>query len=122
MTFLLLSIRKYWIPITLFIFTAIAILSLQPLDAFPPFPGTDKTHHFIAYAALMFPTALRKPKHILSIGLLFVLCSGAIELIQPFVNRYGELGDLAANVVGLSCGFLLAQITIQIFPLDIPRQ
>lgn len=77
----------------------------------PSVPGTDKTHHFIAYSALFFPVALAKPKHWLLIGLFFICWSGAIELIQPYVNRYAEWLDLLANSIGLCCGYLLATLT-----------
>lgn len=106
---LLNLIKKYWLSITLFIFTSIALLSLYPLKTLPPVPGTDKIHHFIAYAVLMFPTALKKPKHWLLISLLFICYSGAIELIQPYVNRYGEFKDFIANVAGLGSGLVIAQ-------------
>ncbi len=40
----------------------------------------------------------------------FFFCwSGAIELIQPYVNRYGEWLDLAANTGGLISGFIVAR-------------
>ena len=64
-------------------------------------PGTDKTHHFIAYCALMLPTALAKPKHWPLLALFFIGWSAAIELIQPYVNRYGEWLDLLANATGV---------------------
>jgi VanZ family protein len=110
MNILLTSIRKYWIFSTVFILTLITILSLRPLETLPAAPGTDKIHHFIAYATLMLPTALRKPKYWLVIALFFIACSGAIELIQPYVNRYCDLKDLLANVAGLICGLIIAKI------------
>ena len=110
MNTLLTLVQKYWVFSTLFILTLITILSLWPLATLPPVPGTDKTHHFIAYAVLMLPTALRKPKYWLLIALLFVFCSGMIEMVQPFVNRYGELKDMLANITGLLCGLFLAEI------------
>ena len=118
MILILALIRKYWIFITLFTLTIITALSLYPLAKLPPVPGADKTHHLIAYATLMFPTALRKPKQGMLITLLFVGYSGVIEIIQPYVNRYGELPDFVANVAGLGCGFLLAQSTNWFFPLN----
>lgn len=118
MNILLTSIKKYWIFSTLFILTLITILSLWPLATLPAVPGTDKTHHFIAYATLMLPTALRKPKYWLAIALFFIACSGAIELLQPYVNRYCEFKDLLANIAGLVCGFIIAKILKRLFSLD----
>lgn len=102
------EINKRWKVLTFFILTAITALSLLPLDALPPAPGTDKTHHFIAYAMLMLPTALRKPANWIIWGLFFILYSGAIELIQPFINRYGEWMDMFANSAGVICGAMIA--------------
>ena len=115
---LLTSIKKHWIFVTAFILTAITILSLTPLKQLPPAPGTDKTHHFVAYAVLMFPTALRKPKHWLAIALFFICWSGAIELIQPYVNRYGEIEDLVANIIGLVCGAIAVRVIKWLVRLD----
>jgi hypothetical protein len=103
-------IKQYWLIITVFLLTAIATLSLWPAGHLPQVPGSDKTHHFISYGALMLPVALRKPKYWLWIALGFASFSGAIEIIQPYVNRYGEWLDMAANVAGLACGVLLASV------------
>ena len=109
---------KYWLSCSLFILTAITVLSLSPLETLPPAPGTDKTHHFIAYGTLILPIALRKPKHWILIALLFIIWSGAIELIQPYVNRYGEWKDLLANIAGLACGLIIAEIIKRFFTFD----
>lgn len=103
-------IKRYWIFLTLFILTAITILSLSPLEKLPPAPSNDKVQHFVAYGALMFPTAIRKAKNEKAIALFFICWSGVIELIQPYVNRYGEWQDLLANIIGLLFGWLLAQL------------
>lgn len=110
-------IKHYWLALTIFLLAAISLLSLWPLTSLPDVPGSDKTHHLIGYAALMFPVALRKPKYWLWIALGFAAFSGAIELIQPFVNRYGEWLDMLANVAGLACGVMLAKI-IEFFHID----
>lgn len=105
-------IQKYWLHITLLLLVSIATLSLWPVESLPSVPGTDKNHHFIAYAALMLPTALRQPKQWLMITLAFLIFSGAIELIQPYVNRYGEWLDMAANAFGLVCGLFIAKLLL----------
>ena len=105
-------IQKHWLNLTFFLLSAITVLSLTPLPELPPVPGSDKTHHFIAYGALMLPTAIKKPKNWLIITLFFIGWSGAIELIQPMVNRYGELLDLVANIGGLVCGWLLGSLIL----------
>ncbi|PCJ45825.1 MAG: hypothetical protein COA99_04040 [Moraxellaceae bacterium] len=110
MTIILSFIRAYWIALTLLILALITILSLYPVENLPSVPGNDKTHHFIAYVALMFPTALRKPTFWPCIGLFFVGWSGGIELLQPYVNRYAEWLDLAANAAGVVCGLIAAQL------------
>ena len=110
MTLIINSIKQYWLHITVVLLTSIATLSLWPAEFLPQVPGSDKTHHFISYGALMFPVALRKPKYWLWITLGFAGFSGAIELIQPYVNRYAEWLDMAANVAGLACGIILAKI------------
>ena len=102
------EIKKRWKALTLLILTVITILSLLPVPVLPPAPGTDKTHHLIAYAVLMLPAALRKPANWILLGAFFILYSGAIELIQPFVNRYGEWLDLLANSTGVICGVIIA--------------
>ena len=110
-------IRTYWIIITFFTLTVITLLSLYPLENLPSVPGSDKTHHFIAYGALIFPTALRKPKYWQFICLFFICWSGVIELLQPYVNRYGEWLDMAANTTGIVCSLLIAKLISWIFPV-----
>ena len=99
--------KKHWATLTLLLLAAITFLSLWPLQALPEVPGTDKTHHLLAYALLMLPTAVRKPRYWLAYALLFIAYSGMIELIQPWVNRYGEWLDLLANAIGVLCGALI---------------
>jgi hypothetical protein len=99
----LILIRNHWVSLTILILLSITCLSLWPLNDFESVPGSDKVHHLIAYAALMFPTALRKPPYWVLYGLLFLAFSGVIELVQPYVNRYGEWADMLANATGVAC-------------------
>ena len=110
MTKILTFVEANWILLTLMILAAIFLLSLWPLDKLPSIPVTDKSHHILAYAILMFPTALRKPDGWVTIGLLFIIYSGAIELLQPYVNRYGDWLDMAANTTGIVCGLIIGKL------------
>lgn len=88
----------------------IATLSLWPAQSLPQVPGTDKTHHYLAYGLLMLPTALKQPKYWGAIAIGFAMFSGVIELIQPYVNRYGEWQDMLANVLGLASTIAVVQV------------
>lgn len=99
-----------WCSLTLMFF--IASLSLSPLSELPSVPGSDKAHHFIAYAALAFPLSVARPRLWLWGLLGFFGFSGAIELLQPYVNRYGEWADLFANGLGLLMGAGVAHLIL----------
>ncbi|MCG6202068.1 VanZ family protein [Psychromonas antarctica] len=110
MTTLLTKVCNYWLACSIFALVVIALLSLNPMSHLPAVPGGDKSHHIIAYALLMFPAALHKPKYWLLIGFLFLCFSGAIELLQPFVSRTADWLDMSANLAGMVLGILLAQL------------
>ena len=102
------TIEKHWALVTVCLLLIITVLSLWPLENLPSAPGSDKMHHLIAYAALVFPVALRQPNRWLWFVVFFIGYSGLIELIQPYVNRYGEWLDMLANTAGVVCGVALA--------------
>ena len=104
-------IKRYWFSLSVLALLVTTALSLSPLDGLPEAPGSDKTHHLIAYAAVAYPTALRKPKRWLAIIICFAFYSGLIEIIQPWVHRYGEWMDVQANIGGLILGIMLAKLT-----------
>lgn len=105
---LLELIAARWRQLSLSILAAITVLSLIPLSELPEFPGSDKTHHLLAYGLLMLPVALKRPRYWPLWLVFFAAWSGVIELVQPYVNRYGEWLDLLANIVGLLLGVVVA--------------
>lgn len=109
MIFLINFINRFWQVITLIVLLLITVASLFPVEHLPNAPGSDKTHHFIAYCGLMLPTAIRQPKYWLALALGFILWSGLIEIIQPYVNRYGEWLDLLANAGGILLAIAIGQ-------------
>lgn len=107
-------ITKYIWPISFMMLAIVTIASLAPLPVLPEVPGSDKTHHLISYALIAFPISLVKPKYWSMFLFVVVILSGAIELIQPYVNRYGEWLDLLANIVGIIIGLGIA-VLVTIF-------
>ena len=99
-------IQQQWKQLTIFLLILIAFLSLYPLPKLPELTGTDKTHHLVAYFFLALPSGLKKPKKWALNICLFIIFGGVVEVIQPYVNRYGELLDFLANTIGVIFGFL----------------
>ena len=101
---------KNWKSYTFLIFLIITFLSLYPLDEQPRIPGNDKIHHLIAYSALTVGIGFRRPSNYILLIILLSFYSGLIEVIQPYVNRYGEWTDFIANLAGLLIGSIIALI------------
>lgn len=99
-----------WVVATGVIFIAVNMLSLFPLPELPDMLGNDKTGHLLAYAALSFPVSYARPKYFSVCLVAFVLWGGVIEIIQPYVNRYGEWLDFGANTTGVILGFVTALV------------
>ncbi len=108
MRFIAKLLEQYWLIISLAFLIIISFLSLSRLPQLPEAPGSDKTHHLIAYAALAFPAAFARPSYWWATLTFFLIWGGLIELIQPYVNRYGELLDFIANSAGVALGVLIS--------------
>jgi len=83
----------------------ICVGTLIPLPQAVDVPGTDKWHHFLAFAALVYPLTVANRRCwllIIAFGLSLV---ALIEIIQPFVNRFGDIADFTADAVGVLIGF-----------------
>ena len=91
-------------------FVVLTYLSLAPLTELPLEHANDKLLHVIAYAALAFFGLLRRRTITVAIGLMLamIMYGGLIEMVQPYVNRYGEIGDFIANSIGAVLGALIA--------------
>lgn len=84
----------------------IVVGSLVPLPALPDAPGSDKLLHLVGYALLGFLSTWNRNGtiRIFAVTIAIILLGGMIELVQPFVNRYGEFADFAANSAGAVIG------------------
>ena len=96
-----------WKIYTYLIFIIITFLSLYPLQEQPNIPGSDKIHHLIAYSALAIGVGLRRPSNYILLIIFFSFYSGLIEIIQPYVNRIGEIQDFLFNNLGIFIGLTL---------------
>ena len=104
---LILPDAKIAFMITTILALAISVGTLTPLAENVDAPGSDKWHHFIAFTALAYPlTAAGRSYWIPTI--IFGLSLGpSIEIIQPYVDRYGYIKDFQADALGMLMRFSL---------------
>ncbi|WP_162791891.1 hypothetical protein [Sulfitobacter sp. DFL-23] len=69
----------------------------------------------VAFAALIFPTALLRPKWCLRFGCLEILYGGIIEAIQPIFGRSADMSDFWADGLGVAMGIFLGLAARRIF-------
>ena len=104
----LIQNRTPWLLLSLGLAATIAALTLMPQASMPVGPqGIDKVYHMVAFAALIFPTAMLRPKRCLAAGCLAILYGGMIEVIQPAFGRSADMSDLLADVLGVVIGIFL---------------
>ena len=101
-----LRARKIDIYATIAIAFAIGLATLMPVETLPNVSGADKFYHLISFAILTLPIAFIRPKAIWLILSLSIAYGGAIEIIQPLVNRNCEMADLFADACGAVLGIL----------------
>lgn len=94
--------------LTALLAVVIAFLTLYP-KIHPPggLSFQDKVYHIIAFAALALPSATLYPRALrwsVPFGLAF---GAAIEIIQPYVGRSGDVPDFLADAAGIAIGVTL---------------
>ena len=111
---LILPDTKTAIVFTAILTIAICVGTLTPLPDKIYTPGSDKWHHFIAFAGLAYPLAAASRLYWIP-ALIFALCLGAlIEIIQPYVNRFGDIKDFQADALGVLFGIFLGTLVYQV--------
>lgn len=90
---------------------AILVLTLTPMpQTATQIPGSDKLYHFVAFCALALPVyGLRRKWQKLGF-LCAVLLGCVIEIVQPSVGRTASIGDLFADLAGVTAGLLLGRL------------
>lgn len=99
------SIMKHPISIALSLVLAVVIclLTLTPISV-QGAPGSDKLYHLLAFGALAFPLAFGSPRNAVWVAILAIGYGALIEVIQPYVGRSAEWGDLLADAIGACLG------------------
>ena len=102
---LLLPNLQTGVVLTFIFILIICVGTLIPLPQAFDVPGTDKWHHFLAFAALTYPLTVVSRRYWLSIIVFGLLFGALIAIIQPYVNRYGDVADFTVNAIGVLIGF-----------------
>lgn len=115
------GIRAVWISIALAVVVGVA--TLTPVSSLPDeVPGSDKLHHFLAFAALAFPMIAARPANALWVLPVVIAYGGAIELIQPYFGRHAEWADIIADAAGALTGGFAGWLAHLGFRAVRPRQ
>ena len=81
--------------------------TLTPLPKSLDVPGSDKWHHFVAFSFLVYPLTVANKKCWIPIILFGLFFGALIELVQPYLNRFGDIQDFQADAIGVLIGFAL---------------
>ena len=104
----LFSLYARWqVPLFIIGWIGISLATLLPAEQLPDAPGSDKLHHVIGFAAWTIMIAAGNFKTFCRLCVFIWFWGGAIEIIQPYVNRYGEWADFVGDSAGVLIIFCL---------------
>jgi VanZ family protein len=107
-----LKYKWVWLILGLLLVASITTVSLLPSRSLPKINLDDKTLHFLAYFIVTcWFVGLAKKKHYILLGLLFLVFSYGIEILQG-MSRYRqfEWSDMLANGTGIFSALVLGLI------------
>ena len=111
-----LRTRNIDIYATVVIAVLIGMATLTPVEELPAVSGSDKLYHLISFAILTLPIAVIRPKALWVMFILSVGYGGAIEVLQPLVDRNCELTDFLADVAGVALGMAMSKALVRLSP------
>ena len=117
-----LRTRSIDIYATVVIAVLIGLATLTPVEELPAVSGSDKLYHLISFAILTLPIAIIRPKAVWVIFIFSVGYGGAIEVLQPLVDRNCELADFLADVGGVALGMALSKAFGRLLPTIADQQ
>ena len=91
----------YWI-MTVLMLVLILVGTLSPQNSIElPSNGSDKSLHFVAFAALVSPLIFYNLKNSYWIVPLALALGALIEVFQPIFGRHREVSDFYADALGV---------------------
>ena len=117
-----LRTRNIDIYATIIIAVVIGMATLTPVEELPAVSGSDKLYHLISFAILTLPIAVIRPKALRVILILSVGYGGAIEVLQPLVDRNCELTDFLADVGGVALGIAMSKAFVRLLQTNTDQQ
>lgn len=88
----------------------ITLGTLMPSDYMPPTPGNDKTTHLLSFFLWAGAVTTFNTRFTYALWLFVGIWGGVIEIIQPFFERWAEMLDFIADLVGTTAGGLAGLI------------
>jgi VanZ family protein len=95
---------------------AIIVLSVVPGDMRPHVLTTDHYEHFAAYfiTGSLLGIGYSRPKQVLSIAVMLLLCSGTLEIVQLWIpGRTASVGDFIASAIGGWAALILTTCVVR---------
>ena len=117
-----LRTRNIDIYATIIIAVVIGMATLTPVEELPAVSGSAKLYHLISFAILTLPIAVIRPKAGWVMFILSVGYGGAIEVLQPLVDRNCELADFLADVGGVALGMTVSKAFVRLSPTIADQQ
>lgn len=78
---------------------------------------SDKLIHFIAYTLMVLPLSLDKNVPYVPAFFVGIFLSVITEYVQPLWRRESDLGDIVANIAGITIGLVIVGL-IKLFCAD----
>ena len=117
-----LRTRNIDIHATVVIAILIGLATLTPVEELPAVSGSDKLYHLISFAILTLPIAVIRPKAGWVMFILSVGYGGAIEVLQPLVDRNCELADFLADLGGVALGMAMSKAFVRLLQTNTDQQ
>lgn len=113
-----LRYRKLWLIVGYLLIALVIFLTLtsSPVHIDTNLPYQDKLFHALAYFSLTFWfMQIYHVKHHVFRWVIFFLCLGLLlEYLQSFDSRrYSEVGDMAANALGVAVALVLSRTQLR---------